>query len=192
MASPSVFAKKLAAAAQQQHDAFHMHDESDPLLAKQIEKYWKDLGMTFPGTTTPWSAVFVSWCVQKAGATKAEFLFSAQHSAFVHAAIQNADNGAGVFQGVLVEVYAPQIGDIVHNNRGNTSFDFAYARAHKSYASHSAIVVERGQDTNGYYLLTIGGNESDSIRRTLVYTNAAGFIKQRPTNPYISVIRTLK
>jgi hypothetical protein len=189
----SPFAKKLAAVAQEQHDTFHMMDEADPDLCRQIRKYWTDLNLGFEScVTVPWSAVFVSWCVKKAGATAAEFKFAAAHSVFVHEAIKNAINGQGVFHGLDINAHAPAVGDIIQNNRGGTTHDFAFARTHRNYQSHSAIVVEVGQDADGGFALVIGGNEGNSIRRTVVRLKSGGLIKQRASNPFICVIETLK
>ena len=189
----SPFAKKLAAVAQEQHDTFHMMDEADPGLCKQIKKYWTDLNLGFTScVTVPWSAVFVSWCVKKAGATATEFKFAAAHSVFVHEAIRNAVNGQGVFHGLEITAHPPAVGDIIQNNRGGTTHDFAFAKTHKNYQSHSAIVVEVGQDADGGFALVIGGNEGNSIRRTVVRLTAGGLIKQRASNPFICVIETLK
>ncbi len=189
---PTPFALKLAGIAEDLHTKYHMQNENDPELGKEIAKFWKDSGLSFPGVGTAWSAVFVSACVKRAGATKAEFKFADSHSTFVNQAIKNADAGTGVFRGRDVAIYAPKVGDIIHNNRNGNSYNFAYARKHDSYFSHSAIVVETGTDSNGRYALTIGGNESDSIRRTIVRLNANGLIKQRTSNPFICVIEDLK
>jgi hypothetical protein len=188
----SAYAKKLAGIAQELHDRFHFETEDQPGLGKQIEKFWKGLGLSFPGVGTPWSAVFVSWCVKEAGATKTEFNFNPAHSQFVHTAIQNGLSNTGVFRGRPITDHGPAIGDIIHNNRGGNKFDFDFARTHKSYVSHSAIVVETGVDSKGPFALTIGGNEGDSIRRTIVRLSNGGLIKQRPSNPFICVIEDLK
>lgn len=187
---PTAFQKKLATIAQQQFDKFHLLREGQDPLASQIKVYWKDLGFSFPGVDTPWSAVFVSWCVKQAGATKQQFLFSPAHSQFVFQAIANTSAGTGVFRGHPTSEYAPKLGDILHNNRSGNSFDFAFAKTHKSYESHSAIVMEVGVDTKGRYLRTIGGNESDSVGMKEVRLDAKGFIKNA-SGLYISVIETL-
>ena len=193
MATPSAFALKLAGIAEGQHTEFHLLDEADPELCKQIKKYWSGIGLSFTScVSVPWSAVFVSWCVKQAGATASEFKFAAAHSVFVHEAIRNAINGAGVFHGLDISAHPPNVGDIIQNNRGGTNHDFAFARTHKNYTSHSAIVVEVGQDATGRFALTIGGNEGNSIRRTIVRLTSQGFIKQRTSNPFICVIKNLK
>lgn len=189
---PSAYCTKLAKVAEEQHTKFHLIQEGDEPLRSQIKRYWTGLGFAFPGVTTAWSAVFVSWCVKQAGATAAEFNFAQAHSRFVHKAIDNARRGVGVFHGIDVTIAKPEVGDIIHHNRGGNTFTFAFASANKAYESHSAIVIETGVDTLGRYALTIGGNESDSIRRVRVPLTASGIIKQRPTNPFISVIKTLK
>lgn len=189
----SAFAKKLAGIAEEQHMTFHLLDEADPLLCRQIQRYWRDLELQFTDcVTVPWSAVFVSWCVKKAGATSSEFEFAAAHSVFVHKAIRNAQSGAGVFHGVNITAEPPEVGDIIQNNRGGTTHNFQFAAAHRNYASHSSIVVEIGEDAAGGYALTVGGNEGNSIRKTIVRLTAARFIKQRQANPFICLVRTRK
>jgi hypothetical protein len=188
----STYAKKLAATAVAQFDQFHEFSESDPPLAAQIKRYWEGIGLKFPGVKTAWSAVFVSFCVKTAGASAKEFTFAAAHSKFVKVAIQNALQGTGVFRAFEITKQQPQVGDIIQNNRGNHKFTYDFARTHSAYESHSAIVVEVGSDHNGHFANTIGGNESDSIRRKRVALNANGLIIQRKINPYICVIQDLK
>jgi len=193
MSAPSEFALKLAAVAEGQHTSFHLLDEADPVLCAQIRKYWTDLRLGFTScVSVPWSAVFVSWCVKQAGATAAEFKFAAAHSVFVHKAIENARNNTGVFRGREITAHPPSVGDIIQNNRGGATHNFAFARDNEHYTSHSAIVVEVGQDTAGRFALTVGGNEGDSIRQKVVRLTPGGFIGQRPSNPFVCVIETLK
>lgn len=193
MTTPSAFAKKLASIAEDQHKKFQFTNEADPLLCKQIKKWTQDIGFTFTScTSVPWSAVFVSWCVKEAGATKSEFKFAMAHSVFVNQAIKNAVNGVGVFRGREIGAHPPNVGDIIQNNRGGNKFDFAFAKTHTNYLSHSVIVVEIGQDNQGGFAFCIGGNESDSVRRSVVRLDPQGFIKQRDGNPFICVIENLK
>jgi hypothetical protein len=188
----SDYAKKLAAIAESEFNAFHLEDETDPTLSRRIKQYWTDLGFSFPGVGTAWSAVFVSWCVKTAGATANEFKFDPAHSVFVHTAIKNAVSKTGFFQAFEIDSYAPRVGDIIQNNRGGNTFDFAFAKANSSYKSHSAIVIETGTDSKGNYLLTVGGNESDSVGKKLIRLTPGGLLKQPGINPFICVIKTMK
>jgi hypothetical protein len=161
----SAFAKRLASIAEEQHDRFHFTNEADPLLCKRIQKWTEDIGFTFTSCTrVPWSAVFVSWCVKKAGATSDEFKFAMSHSVFVNQAIKNALRGEGVFQGFDISVQPPSVGDIIQNNRRGNHFSFDFARTHSQYESHSVVVVEVGQDTQGGFAFCIGGNERSRSR----------------------------
>lgn len=193
MPTPSVFAKRLASIAQDQHSKFQFTNEADPTLCKQIKKWTQDIGFTFTSCTkVPWSAVFVSWCVKQAGATKAEFKFAMAHSVFVNQAIKNAMSGVGVFQGFDISAQPPGVGDIIQNNRRGGHVDFAFARTRTSYESHSVIVIEIGQDNEGGFAFCVGGNESDSVRRSVVRLNSQGLIIQRDGNPFICVVKNLK
>src|SRR5689334_9628269 len=79
--TPSAFATRLAAIAEEQHRKFQFTNEADPVLCSQIKKWTQDIGFRFTSCTrVAWSAVFVSWCVKEAGATAAEFKFAMSHS----------------------------------------------------------------------------------------------------------------
>jgi hypothetical protein len=189
----SAFALRLAQVAQEQHSKFQFMNEADPVLCKQIKAWTEEIGFPFESCTeVPWSAVFISWCVKQAGASKAEFKFAMAHSVFVHQAIKNADKGTGVFQGFKFNAKAPAIGDIIHHNRGGKNFSFEFARKNAEYPSHSVIVIETGRDAQGGFAFCVGGNESDSVRRSVVRLDDRGFIKQRPGNAFISIIKNLK
>ncbi len=183
------FQKKLTTLAQKQYEIYHLYRENQEPLSSQIRTYWQEIGHTFPGVGEAWSAVFVSWCVKQAGATKGQFHFNPQHSVFVYKAIKNATAGTGVFLGREVSKYAPKIGDILQNNRPKLSYDFQFASTHYDYKSHSAIVIEVGSDNKGRYLRTIGGNESDSVGLKEVRLNQNGFVKNT-AGLYISIIET--
>jgi hypothetical protein len=186
------FAASLVAIAKTQFTLYSKHVETDNVLAPQIKKYWQDLGLDFPGVSTAWSAVFISWCVKQAGATKAEFAFAAAHSVFVHQAIVNLKNSKGVFRGYEFNAIQPNVGDILQNNRAGHKYDYAFAGKEIYYLSHSAIVIEKGTDATGQYIVTVGGNESQSIRTKKIYLDASGKIPKRDKSPFICLIQNTK
>ncbi len=188
----SSYPSRVVARARQQYDDYHHYTESDTVLRDQIRHYWEDIGFTFPGVSTAWSAVFVSWCMREGSAVDNGFKASSAHSRFVFKAIQDKRNGVGLFHGYRITDYAPHPGDIIHNNRNGQTLTYDFAAAHEAYESHSAIVVEVGSDADGNYALTIGGNESDSVGLKRVALDTGGLVRQRSSNPYIAVIRTLK
>jgi hypothetical protein len=185
--------ESTANAAKGQRKEFGGLLESNTKMKRQIRAYWEDLGLTFRNVREPWSAVFVSWCVKQAGATKDEFKFSAQHSVFVYAAIKNRNNSNAAFRGHPINAYAPQVGDIIQNNRNGNKYDFDYASKHASYFSHSAIVVEKTTNAAGKpVVLTVGGNEDDKIGTKAVPLDTQGKIIQRSASPFICVIENRK
>lgn len=188
----SVFVRDLVDVAEQQWDTYHKQKETAPALSKQIRKYWVEIGLDFPGVRTAWSAVFVSWCLKTAGATKEEFNFSSGHWVYNRWAIRNQRRGEGLFRGRQISEYQPKIGDLLSANRGggNVTYDRA-GDTQKSYESHSNIVVNRAEDRQGEYIELIGGNESDSVGKSKVYLKS-GLVPQRSPNPYICIIENLK
>ncbi|MFT8243767.1 DUF2272 domain-containing protein [Roseomonas sp. BN140053] len=188
----SDFEAKLVGVAEGEFRSFNGIHEADEPLASRIPLYWEAVGQPFPGVDTPWSAVFVSWCLKQAGAKTSEFLFAAAHSRFVHWAINNAETNRGLFRAFPFREVSPAVGDLVQWNQPGNTFDFAHAEAHAQYPSHSAIVVATGQDASGRFVQTIGGNEGDSVRRTRIQLDHTGLIAERKRQSFISVVQTLK
>lgn len=198
------FAHVLASVAVGEHQDFAGVHETDPRLKKRIyDTYLAELKLADPNdplgwkqssniTKWAWSATFTSWCALKAGATVKEFDFSIRHAVFIQKAILNADDGSGVFRAYRITDRAPDIGDVICNNRAGGAVTYDQARDRDDYNSHSAIVVEFTEHDNKRYAVTIGGNESDSVRRTEVELTKQGFVKQRSADSYICVIATLK
>ncbi len=186
------YAAAVSQLATQQYESYNDDNETDPQLRTQIRRYWTELGFQFPGVATPWSAVFVSWVMRTAGASATEFKASTAHSRFVFWSIRNKQNNTGHFWGHRLATYAPKVGDIIQNNRGNQTIDYDFAAAHEAYQSHSAIIVNLGSDSNGRFAITVGGNEGDTVGRKRVALDSQGHVVQRDSNPFICVIENRK
>src|SRR5262249_17366366 len=154
--APTTYATAVVALARDQYDRYHEFTEGDAPLSDQIRTYWEDLGLDFPGVGTPWSAVFVSWVMRRAGASASEFRASTSHWGFVFWAIKNELAQQGLFRAHRLDVYRPAVGDILHNNRNHQTLTYDFASQHEAYESHSAIVVEVVVDAAGPFLRTIG------------------------------------
>jgi hypothetical protein len=192
----SLYTENLRKVAIEQYSTYHPYQENDPVLTKQIAIYWTSVQTTFPGTGTPWSGVFVSWCIKTAGATSKEFKFSSNHSVFTHWAAINARDNTGLFRAYPFDQKVPEIGDILHNNQPKGTFTFKDVlnlKTGESFSSHSAIVVEKGIDAKGKpYIKTVGGNETQSVREKTVLLDSHGIIIKRDKQPFISLIKNLK
>lgn len=184
--------RSIVAIAKRELAAYGGIKEGDEPLRSHIDDYWRAANAD-PGDFSPtedaWSAAFISHCVRKSGATQQQFNFHTRHSEFVFAAIQNAENDRGDFRGRRITEYAPKIGDIIQNNQPGFDYSFDYARLHKQYRSHSAIVVDFENRNSVRHAVTIGGNEGDTVGKKLVPLTSDGLIRQRPnSNYYICVI----
>lgn len=188
------YIQKLVNVALAEYEAFHELDENDEALRSRIRLYCHDLGIPEPDDISQfaWSATFISWCAKAAGATAAEFRFSATHAVFVRKFIENADHSAGLFRARRVDAYKPKIGDIIHRNRNGGRITYEQARHSSDYVSHAAIVVDLVEHDGARFAMTIGGNEGNSIRRQRVALTTDGHLRQSEQNPYICVIENLK
>jgi hypothetical protein len=186
----------LVAVARDQDQRYHgMHEANEPLNSR-IKGYYADLKAVAGGeftfesaTTVPWSAVFVCWCLLKAGVTHEAFHFSKQHSVYVHAAIKRAlANPPGVHPARDAKTIAPEPGDLIHWNRSNGKITYENAKTNADYPSHCVIVVDVGEDAKGPCAITIGGNEGQSVGRTRLPLKN-GLLVPRDEDPYISIIK---
>ncbi len=193
------FRTNLIQVANSQLKKFGGINEGDEPLRSRIKAYWDELrqftgdaNFAFQNVDVAWSAVFVSWCMMQAGAQQADFRFSPRHSAYANNAIRRARTNppATTFIGLPIDQYAPQPGDIIQNNRAKPPKTYDDAAQDDSYESHAAIVVAVTKNADGPCAVTIGGNESDSVRTHQVLLDANGKIQQRGVNPYICVIKT--
>ena len=191
---PTVYCEKLMSIAQNEFHAFNFYIETEAPLLNRIKKYYADLEWDFEGVGDdhPWSAVFISWCIKTAGAEDSEFNFSNGHSQFVYRCIQNRQANVGVFQAYMIGDLVLSVGDIIQNNRSGAAYSYEYASTHPSYNSHSAIVIALGENLEGKFAVTVGGNEHDTVGVRIVNLTAEGKVAQRGSNPYICVIKNLK
>lgn len=200
VANPKVatdYKTNLVTIASRQHMSFGGHGEAEEPLMSQIALYWKAVDNQQHSVTEAWSSAFISWCVKEAGATAAEFKFSGLHAQYVHQAI-TSPNAAFLGLDISDPAAKPEPGDIISHNRRSGTVTFEDARNRDDFFSHSAIVVEKGEDANGPYVRTIGGNEATSehqsgtVGDSIMRLKANGQIKLRSSYKFIALIKTLK
>lgn len=159
--------------------------ESDPRLRSVIEGYWQNGPGYKPSepnwwSAVPWSAAFISWLMRKAGAG-ADFKYSGSHAAYTAAAKQNRlANNNNQFKAYRITEVKPRVGDLVCKSRAGSGA--TYDNIAPGMATHCDIVtaVEPSR------LITVGGNVSDSVKQTIVPTDANGFINKPD---YFAVIK---
>ncbi len=117
--------------------------------------------------TNPWSAAFISWVMQEAGAGN-QFNYSQLHADYINQAIADRDSQAA-FIGHPIDAYSLQVGDLIGANRPDdngangsdvvVTYDTAVDTG--GYSSHVDIVV--AIRPNEGEIDVIGGNVDNSV-----------------------------
>ncbi|MCZ2223928.1 MAG: DUF2272 domain-containing protein [Chitinophagales bacterium] len=159
--------------------------ERDLSAVEKIKSYWSSLNF-FPSTKQiksfywqeahPWSAVFISWCMKKAGYESC-FLYSINHAKYILWANDNKINQQykNPFWAYNIndkEAAYPASGDLLCKNREGK--EFSLNTIHKKSISHCDIVFEVDK-ANGI-VVTIGGNVADKVNKRWVFLDENGFI----------------
>ncbi|MCB1489008.1 MAG: DUF2272 domain-containing protein [Bauldia sp.] len=133
-----------------------------------VGEMWKSIGLSYDGRSkysdgreVPWSAAFISFVVRKSGKAYGAFRFDSSHSVFSHDAIQAQilKRTNRPFWGFRITERRPELGDIIHRNRGKGTFSFDYAENHSQFESHSDIVVE----VRRHIVRVMGGNVGNTV-----------------------------
>lgn len=150
-----------------------------PSNAQLGSRLWQNGGTNASGRTVKghaWSAVFISWVVQQAGAGDF-FLYNAAHSCYVQWArwnreVGDTNNPFWAYDITAPEAAWPEPGDIICKNRGGRSLALASIRC--GNFSHCDIIVE--VDRTNLSMVTVGGNVSQRVARRVIRLNADGFV----------------
>ena len=134
----------------------------------------------------PWSAVFISWVMKKAGAGAA-FTYSPAHQNYIRAARRNrlTGNTANPFWAFRVSEIAPQVGDLVCTARENSGATYDNI-AGQSRKTHCDIVtqVRPGE------IRVIGGNVRQNVDAKTLRTGPDGRLRlDGKQSGYFAIIR---
>lgn len=140
--------------------------------AKHVASHAKAKGRLDGTVALPWSAAFVSYCMQMAGAGKA-FPFSGSHVAWIARSIANRSKGKTTaplvgYEPAEVEL---RLGDLV-GRTNHPGVTYATAAEFGWFRSHTDIVVEI--DRTARIARMIGGNVGHSVSRFDVAITAEG------------------
>jgi hypothetical protein len=153
-----MFADKLVEKTLKEYSDFQNIRENKTPLKERIGLYWDfvDRPELDGGDNVPWSAAFISYMVNLAGAGT-QFRYSAQHSVYLYRTINDRITQRPTpFWAYRPDELTISPGDIIGMNRGTSSpIDYDWAAFHSDYASHCDIVVK--VDAGGK-VYTVGGN----------------------------------
>jgi hypothetical protein len=193
MAVQGAFKAKLVDTAKRQYEKLGSFHRGDPALRKSIARYCEEIGVPVPGDRDidayHWSAVFISWCMQTAGASRAEFPPVEAHWQYI---VRIMDGRQMPFKAHPLADYAPQCGDLLHFNRDGNAITFERAKE-GHYLAESGIIVEipfPGEYRKVDFIL--GNDPLGTVGRQSAELNENGFMLQRELYPFICVIEVLK
>lgn len=154
--------------------------EGDSRTMQRLRDYW-NIGSKVNSSdsyyiNTAWSGAFISYIMRMAGA-KNNFKYSSSHSDYIRDSIKNRkENNQNPFKGYRVDEVEVEEGDLVcYPRQGGVNYDTT-----SYYTSHCDIVTEIDKRNN--QAVSIGGNVSDSVSKTIVPLNNNGRIdKKRDT-----------
>ncbi|MCP5251464.1 MAG: DUF2272 domain-containing protein [Burkholderiales bacterium] len=156
---------------------------------QRIGDYWTFIGGAYKNLTgkdrgTAWSAAFISWCMNEAGAGN-NFPYSAGHAKYINQAIRNSNNSAAdaPIVGHRLKDYQLKVGDLIGYWRGDTKITFDNARQVGWYGSHTDIVVEIGDGV----AFVIGGNVLHSVTKRAVKIGPNGTLTDKSQNWFVAI-----
>ena len=167
--------------------------EYDDGAWQRVADYWRFIGGPYKNLTgkdrgVPWSAAFISWCFNEAGA-ESDFPYSAGHAKYINTAIRNSDTGqiTAPIYGHRLKGYELKVGDLIGYWRGKKPISFDTARKVGSYESHTDIVVE----VSGKYAYSIGGNVMHSVTKREVKLGENGDLIDKSENWFVVIQNNL-
>jgi hypothetical protein len=184
------FKAELVRVAWHEHETLGALWRGDQALEERILFYCHEVGISaIPDVKAHYSAVFISWCMRAAGASKTDFPPTAGHWVYASQALRNAEHEKGLFRARRVESYAPKVGDVIHVNRDDGKVDYDRV-GHGQYNSESGIVVDIRP---GEALIVMGNQEpAGTVGTEKLALADSGLLVQRTSNPFICVIEVLK
>jgi len=171
--------------------------ETDPAATPILQNYYRTgVGMNVSASQLqstsfqkghPWSAVFISWVMRKAGAGGA-FAYSAAHQNYIRAARRNrlAGNTANPFWAFRATEIAPQVGDLVCTARDNSGATYDNIAGRQSRKTHCDVVtaVRPGE------IRVVGGNVRQNVDAKTLRTQPDGRLRlDGKQSGYFAVIR---
>lgn len=147
--------------------------ESHPDMQVILKDYWvSGTGSAYGyNNKRAWSSAFISWVVRKAGGGT-NFQYSGAHTTYTYYAKQNRlQNNSNPFKAYRITEKKPEPGDIIVQNRDNSSFTYDNVQPDKP-GTHGDIVLK----VDGNKVEVIGGNVKNSVFKRSYKLDANGVL----------------
>jgi hypothetical protein len=191
MAGPTPFKAELLRIARAEAQSLLTFCRGDRELEERIKCYGREVGIfDLSSYEEHYSAVFISWCMRKAGASPKEFPEQISHAKYAAFALRNAEAERGLFRARRIEAYEPQPGDLIHMNRDGGQMNYDQVANNQYYPAESGVVAEIGRGEAHIVL----GNQlpCGNVGMETVALTKSGLLVQRPRDQLICIIEVLK
>ncbi|MFN6340299.1 MAG: DUF2272 domain-containing protein [Cyanobacteriota bacterium] len=170
-------------------------NETDPGYWQRVVTYWREGAMSsspprqeeISSEQYPWSAAFISYVMNKAGAGT-RFPYAASHSLYIKAAIANSESGATESEPLAhrPSEYAPRPGDLICSTKHAQAGDVTYENAitYGFFPSRCDVVVSNSDGE----IKAIGGDLMDRVALRGLKANE-GKLAAVPGQNWLAVIQ---
>jgi hypothetical protein len=150
---------------------------------RRVAAYWRATGYPAREGTDgiPWSAAFISWLFVNAGVDFGDFCPDQTHAVYVERIVERARKPSPVLVPHRPDAYSPRPGDLVCAARDRSGL--ALDNLNRG-AGHCDIVVELRPGA----LVTVGGNVTDSVSRSIFAIDSSGRLVAPAARPFFVVI----
>ncbi|WP_164985800.1 DUF2272 domain-containing protein [Bosea sp. Tri-44] len=157
-----------------------------------VAKYAKSYGKLDGSIDIAWSAAFISYCMQAAGAGK-QFPYDSGHQNWMKLSIKNrlADKLSAPLVGYRVDEFPLEVGDLIGAPREefkNLTYDQIPTAGW--FKSHSDVIVEINKPKKRAYV--IGGNVGQSVSKVEIKIDADGRLADTQRNWVVHIRNNIK
>lgn len=166
-------------------------DDGD-IWASRVNTYWRSVGkprLDGYDCKQPWSAAFISYVMQNAGLSVAEFPPADAHWSYIRYFAQKT-NATSTFRTHKIGEYAPRPGDLICATRGNAGFTPVYDEldTNSVLMGHTKLHCDLVTSVHGNMVEAIGGNVRNSVSKTTLITKPDGKLQPSERRPWFVVM----
>jgi hypothetical protein len=167
-------------------------EDDDPRHSQRVNAYWSAAGhpeIDGMDCTKPWSAVFITWVMRRAGVPESQLQPAIAHWEYLAQSIQDAGLPGRWFVPRRVADYSPRPGDLICSTlgkrRARTIDGYISAEGLRGTSTHCDLVVAK----RGRELEAIGGNVRNSVSKVSLELDGKGRLKRVPRRPWFMILQ---